>query len=138
MAFYEVLFETGSSSIASYATDEEALSANQVHHDRARNGMPGGPDTHIAERVVGILKYDKHPATLGEDQAFSADVALKTTTELIKQYTDENGVVSKTELAAAILRTSDAGIPLDERRSGESIYKMKEKGSLDLPWGEKA
>ena len=135
--FYEVVFETGSNSVAFYETDEEALAANQVQHDRARNGMPGGPTGHPAERVVDILKYDKHPADFGADQAFSADVALKTTQELIKEYTDDNGVVSKTELAAAILRTSDAVRQLDERKPGESIYKMKEKASLDLPWGDK-
>lgn len=137
MAFYEVVFETGSNSVAFYETDEEALQANEVQHNRAKSGMPGGPTGHAAERVVGILKYDKHPADMGTDQAFSADVAQKTVTDLIRTYTDENGVVSKTELASAILRTSDAVLQLDERKPGESIYKMKEKASLDLPWGEK-
>lgn len=134
MPFYEVVFETGSNSVAEYADDTEALSANQIQHDRARNGMPGGPTGHPAERVVSILKYDKHPADFGADQAFSADVASKTVSELIKEYTDDNGVVSKTELAAAILRTSDATVNVNDKMPGESLYKMKEKGSLTLPW----
>lgn len=137
MPFYEVVFETGSNSVACYENDEEALSANEAQHMRAKSGLPGGPAGHPAERVVAILKYDKHPVEFGADQSWSTDVATKTVADLIKQYADENGVVSKTELAAAILRTSDAVRQLDERKPGESIYKMKEKGSLDLPWGEK-
>lgn len=136
MPFYEVVFETGSNSVAEYESDEEALSANEAQNTRAKSGLPGGPTGHSAERVKAILKYDKHPADFGADQAFSADVATKTIADLIKQYSDENGVVSKTELASAILRTSDAVMQLDERKPGESIYKMKEKSSLDLPWGE--
>lgn len=136
MPFYEVVFETGSNSVAEYADDAEALAANEVQHDRAKSGLPGGPTGHSAERVVAILKYDKHPAEFGADQAWSADVATKTTAELIKGLADENGVVSKTELAAAILNTSEAIVRLEDRKQGESLYKMKEKASLDLPFAE--
>lgn len=134
MAFYEVVYETGSNSVAQYDSDEEATSAAEAQHTRAKSGLPGGPTGHAAERVVAVLKYDKHPATFGEDQSFSADVATKTVSDLITALTDDNGVVSKTELAAAILNTSEA---VTEKKPGESIYKMKEKASLDLPFADK-
>ena len=138
MPFYEVVFETGSNSVVEAADDAAIIQAAEAQHTRAKSGLPGGPTGHAAERVVAVLKYDKHPATFGEDQAFSADVASKTVTDLIKSLADENGVVSKTELAAAILNTSEAVVPLDEKQQGQSMYKMKEKSSLDLPFAEKA
>lgn len=137
MPFYEVIFETGSNSVAFYESDEEAIRANEEQHNRARNGFPGGPTGHAAERVVAIQKYDKHPADFGVDQTFSTEVATKTVADLVKELADENGVVSKPALAAAIVSTSEAIIPTTERAAGKSLYKMKEQSSLDLPWGEK-
>src|SRR5205085_2191323 len=110
--------------------DEEMARGLAEQHARAKSGMPGGPvDANgrgwSAERISRVLVYDKHPADYGADQAFSADVAEKTVGELIKAYTDENGVVSKTELAAAILRTSEALIPQEDQERLSSQYKMK-------------
>lgn len=137
MPFYEVVFETGSNSVVEADDDAAIIQAAEAQHTRAKSGLPGGPTGHTAERVVAVLKYDKHPADFGADQSFSADVATKTTQDLIKALTDENGVVSKTELAAAILATSEAVVPLAEKEQGKSMYKMKEKASLDLPFAGK-
>jgi len=136
MPFYEVVFETGSNSVVEAENDAAVIQAAEEQHTRAKSGLPGGPTGHSAERVVAILKYDKHPATFGADQSFSTDVATKTTADLIKSLADENGVVSKTELAAAILNTSEAVVPLEEKQQGKSMYKMKEKSSLDLPFAK--
>lgn len=131
MPFYEIIYETGSNSVANYANDEEAAAALAEQHARARNGFPGGPTGHVAERIKDVKVYDKHPADFGAEQAFSKDVATKTVTDLINALSDENGVVSKTELASRIVQTSEALVRDTDRKPNESLYKMKEKRSLD-------
>ena len=98
--------------------------------------MPGGPAGNPGERIVDVLKYDTHPASYGEEQAFSADEAKATINDLIDQLADENGVVSKHDLTQAIHATSDSMITQAEREPGKSVYKADETGSLKPAlWG---
>lgn len=143
MPFYETIFETGSKSVAFYDDDEEALAAAQAHHERAKKGEPGrGKSTprndldsdsqqHVtdypAERIVKLLKYDKHPVDLTEDQTMSSDVARKEVDAMLK---DKAGVVNIMELAAQV---RDLASPLvDTPGVHESMYKMKEAEVLTL------
>lgn len=138
MPFYEVIFETGSKSVAFAESDEEMAEGLKIQHNRAKSGMPGGPTGHPAERVTAVLVYDKHPADFGSDLSFSKDVAEKTVSDIISKLADENGVVAKYELAQAILETSNALVPREDQDRHSSQYKAKEKRALDSSlWGEK-
>lgn len=131
MPYYEVIYETGSHSVAYAENDEEMTRGLAEQHARARNGMPGGPTGHPAERISSVEVYDKHPADYGVEQAFSVDVAKKTVTSLIDELADENGVVAKHDLTQAIHLTSEALVLDADRKPLESQYKMKSKRSLD-------
>ena len=62
--FAEIIFESGTRSVGEYADEEEALNAAQSQHARA-SGEAGGPTGHMAERVVAIHLYDRHPSDFG-------------------------------------------------------------------------
>lgn len=126
MPFYEVIYETGSHSIVSAESDEEALSGIKEHHKRAVEGRVGGPAGNPAERVVRILKYDRHPADFGEEQTVSKEVLEKELKELLKQSDD---VVHVPEVAAAL---RDISNPLVESGPHDSNYKMQE--AEELKW----
>jgi len=129
--FYEIIFETGSNSVAFADSDEEIAQGLEEHHKRAKSGMPGGPTGHPAERISSVLVYDKHPGDYGQEQAFSKDVALKTVESLIEEHADENGIVGKHVLTQAIHETSNALVPLEKQERLGTQYKMKEKRELD-------
>lgn len=62
--YYEVIYEDGSHSVASYENDEEALSAVQEHHDRAKDGGAAQEgSSRPAARVAKVFAYDEHPGT---------------------------------------------------------------------------
>lgn len=136
MPYYEVIYETGSKSIVN-APDEEALSRGLTEQqNRAKNGMPGGPTGHPAERVARVLEYDRHPADYGQDQSFSKEVALKTVSDLIDKVANDDGVVAKYDLTNAIHETSSAVVLLEDQTVHSSAYKMKEKRELKPTlWG---
>jgi hypothetical protein len=144
MPFYEIIYETGNKSVAFAESDEEMLQGAQNHHERALKGEPGrGASTprhdlgdgapqvqdYPAERIVKILRYDKHPGDLNEDMTMSADVLKK---ELEGELKGKD-VVNLHEVAAAIRELAN---PHDADGAGkqESQYKMKEDKELELPW----
>jgi len=143
LPFYETIFETGSKSVAFYDDDEEALSAAKAHHERAVKGEPGrgqsterndlGADAQMhvtdypAERIVKLLKYDKHPADMMEDMTMSSDVARKEIDNLLK---DKAGVVNVMELAAQVRELANPVV--DNAGRHESMFKMKETDELTL------
>jgi hypothetical protein len=49
-----------------------------------------------------VFKYDEHPGSLNEDGGLSADVLNSELKDLVKQYTDKNGVVNVMVFAEAV------------------------------------
>ena len=134
----EIVYETGRSSVANYADESEAMAAVKAHHDRAKNGQSGGPDgaPHIpAERIVKVLVYDKHPYNFNTDQTMSAEATSSAVAELVKKYSDDNGVVNLARLAAGVV---DLSHPMVASGPHESNYKMQEARELDLSGLEEA
>lgn len=134
--YAEVIFETGSHSVMSYESEDELKNALQVQHERAVNGMTGGPTGHPAERVKEVLLYDRHPADYNPNASSSVEVMEKeVSTALAKKA--EAGVVGIEEAAAHVRRLAD---PLDhdamESSRQNSMYRMKEKGKLSLAFLE--
>lgn len=121
--FAEIVFENGSHSVGEYASEEEALQAAASQHQRAQ-GQAGGPTGHMAERVVAIYVFDRHPNDFGEP---SEEVLA----EELKNISSEGGAME----AAAKIR--DLTSPLvDEPGEGESMYKMEPVKVLDEGWEE--
>jgi hypothetical protein len=141
--FYEIIYETGSKSVAFAETDEEMSRGLTDHHNRAKSGFPGGPPNPDgrfipAERIAAVEVYDRHPAEYGAEQASSKDVMLKTTQELIEKLADENGIVHTHQLTQALIENDTAIKPLDQQERLESQFKMQSVRSLKPSlWGEK-
>ena len=129
--FYEITYETGRVSVASYEDDAEAQRALSEHHTRAVEGLSGGPLGQPAERVAKVRVYDKHPDGWNVDQTMTTDVAKKELERLLDEGKDENGVINTSQLA---IRVQDLAHPMvDERKSSfDSMFKMKEKKELSL------
>lgn len=138
MPFYEMIFETGSKSVIEAESDEAALSAAKAHHERAIKGEPGrgssteradlAPDDqrfvadYPAERVVKLIKYDQHPASLFEDQTMSADVAKSELNAILKKM---GSVVNLMELAAEVRELANPLV--NDAGKQDSMYKMEGK-----------
>jgi hypothetical protein len=131
MPFYEVVFETGDVSVLNCDTDEEALSGLTEQNRRATQGQAGGPQGGPASRIAKVFKYDAHPASLNEDGVISADVLKSELADLLKQYTDKNGVVNVLTFAEAVTGIAHPMIqgPVEGHNTR---YKMESTGELDL------
>jgi len=133
--FYEITYETGRSSVARYADEAEAQSAIKAHHDRAVQGLPGGPVGAPAERVVKVREFDKHPNDLNPDQTMGADVLNKELSSLVKGLSDDNGVVDISRLAVEVRALSHPMVTHKET-SFDSNFVMKPKQELSLTFLE--
>lgn len=135
MPFAEIIYETGSKSVAYYEDDKEMMEGLTAHHDRAKNGEPGreGENAHPAERIKEVQIYNKHPQDLNEDQTMSADVMKKELDEAIKRLS-EAGSVSITEVAAAVRDLSSPVVPLEGSKPHDSMFKMKADKVLTEGW----
>lgn len=131
MPFYEVIFETGVHSVANYEDDNEALRALEAHNTRAMKGEVGGPTGHAAERVKRVLKYDKHPAEVGENQNVEVN-ALKEQVGAVIDNAALGDEVSVPEVAAGI-RNITSPLIMDNAPF-ESDYIMAESGELKGSW----
>lgn len=135
MPYYEIVYETGSVSVACYEDDAEALSAVKAHHDRAKTGVPAlttgatEPDR-PAERVSKVFKYDSHPVDYGVGQEVSTDSVQKELQQKLKSL-EHDGTVRVPDLASAV---RDITSPLVEDRESrlDSMFKMEETGELDM------
>lgn len=127
MPFYEVIYETGSKSVAEYPDDEAAIAAVTAQHQKATTGQPGGPTGHPAERVVKVLAYDQHPGDYGQDMTMSKDVAKKALDEIMK---GQGEVVNVMDLAARVRELANPHA--DDVGVHDSQYKMKEERELAL------
>lgn len=130
MPFYELIFETGSHSVAQYADDEEALGAVAEQHRRAKAGDVGGPSGHAAERIARVLKYDEHPADLNDTGLADPDALLADLRgRLAKLAGDQGGQVSFNQ-AVTLLQQMNSPIEFNRGQPHESIYVMPELTEL--------
>ena len=131
MAFYEVIYETGEMSVASYADDNEANQALKEQNRRAVEGLEGGPQGGPATRIAKVFKYDDHPGSLNEDGGLSADVLSSDLKDLVKAYTDKNGVVNVMIFGEAVKGLVHPMIQGDVDPH-DSKFKMQSTSELDL------
>jgi hypothetical protein len=131
--FVETIYETGAKSVAKYDSEEEAIAAITAHHERAKNGEPGGPYGGVAERVKKVLVYDQHPGDLNASNLLPVE-EVKTAVSAAIDKLSMGGQISNTELAAAIRALSDPHTHSENRH--DSQYKMQEKGELTGAWSE--
>jgi len=133
--FYEIMYETGRSSVAFYEDDAEAESAVKAHHERAVQGLSGGPVGAPAERIAKVRQYEKHPNDLNPEQTMGADVLNKELSSLVKAMSDENGVVDVGRLAVEVRALSHPMVTSKEH-SFDSNFLMKPTKELNLTFLE--
>lgn len=127
--FLEVIYETGAHSVMCVDDENEAVAAIQEQNRRAIAGEPGGPvGDRTAERVMKVLKYDKHPNDFNPDQAVTEAEAQAGFSDALAAHTDEEGAVDLNEVLADLrLLTS----PTVDSAPHESNYKMQDTGELN-------
>ena len=128
--FYEVIYETGEVSVADYPDDVAALGALKEQNDRAKQGYAAGPQGGAASRISKVLKYNDHPGSLNEDGCLSAEVLTASLPDLIKQYTDKNGVVNVLAFGEGVSSLVYPMVTPDTPHG--SRFKMAEDSELDL------
>jgi hypothetical protein len=127
--YYEIIFETGSHSIAYYESDEEAITAIGAHHDRALRGMAAqasNPQMGPAERIKRVLVYNEHPASFMASQAVPVSDITSAVDEALKTHS-VGDLASVPQIAAAI---RDITRPTVDSGPHESSYKMPENNEL--------
>ncbi len=137
MPFYEIVFETGRSSVACYEDDAEAKSALSEHQRRAMSGEVGGPIGAPAERVAAVYIYDEHPNEFNPAQTMSAEVLTKELTNLVKAMGDDNNVVQVDQLVTEVRGLTHPMQDIDPKQPFASRFKMKEDKKLSLTFLEK-
>jgi hypothetical protein len=133
--FYEIMFETGRSSVAFYEDDAEAERAIGEHHRRAVNGEAGGPIGAPAERVAKVRVFAKHPNEYNAAQTMSGDVMEKEVSNLIKASVDENGVLSVDQLALQVRGLSHPMV-IGKENTFDSNYLMKPDREMKLDFAK--
>lgn len=124
--FYEIIYENGEVSVASYDSDEEALRAVTEQHNRAKSGQKNGPQEAPASRVVKVLAYNTHPGAYNPDGTLSADEVQAALKDMLKGV----DVVNLAQLGVAI--TNLAHPMQDAESPHDSRFRMKESKELDL------
>lgn len=124
--YYELIFESGAHSVASYESEEEMLQAVGAHHERAINGLDGGPSGNSAERLVKVLEYgDKHPGDGFANQ--SADVIKKEVDAALKAL-DDGGTVDVMALSEAVKEIGNPTTAGTGRH--DSMFKAQESNEF--------
>lgn len=145
--FYEIIYEPGTKSVAEYADDTEAQTALQAHHDRAKNGEPGTPQSAIrqdiagttnvgtwaAERIKKVLVYDEHPGSYQQDYVVSEEDLKGAFDEALKGSAMQ-GLVHVPTIVEKLFQAASP-IAYDAGRH-DSQYKMEEARELDLAFLE--
>ena len=134
--FVEIIYETGTKSVAQYKDEDEMMSALKAHHDRAKKGERGlssEPNSHPAERIAKVLVYNKHPSELNPEQTMSADVMSKELTNIVKNVTDA-GAVALPDVVAAVRELSNPVV--EDAGPQESMFKMKEEKVITEGWDD--
>ncbi len=130
--FLEVVYETGRMSVMEVDSLEEGLEGLRVHNDRAKNGEAGGPLGQPAERIAAVYEYDEHPASLGEDQTMSAEVAEKELADIIKKTKNKDGVVAIDQVIVGLRRAVHPMLEEGDTEGFGSRFKMKESKTTDM------
>lgn len=129
MPFYEVIFENGTCSVMCCQDDDEAMSGVLEQHNRAKQGLLNGPQGAPSDRVVKVLKYDRHPNEWNPDNALPEDQLLSELKALIKASADENGVVAVGEFASEVRALTHPMVASDPH---ESNFRMKELSVIEV------
>jgi len=104
MEHYEIIHENGEHSVGAAEDDKEIIKAVKLHHERAKKGLPAGPQSFdretgaaipepAANRIVRVLVYDDHPAELSIAEQSTPEAVKKRFKDALEQSTDENGTV---------------------------------------------
>jgi hypothetical protein len=126
MPYYEIITEPGSSMVANYENDEEAIGAVKAHHARAVNGDVGGPTGHPAERIVKVLKYEVHPGDYGSAGVIPVDQLSAIATQHTK-----DGLLNVDTFSAALRNQVSPLRNDDNANRHDSRFVMPETESLD-------
>jgi hypothetical protein len=131
--FYELIYETGRSSVIEVASKEEALNAMGEHHRRARMGessLKTAENAPPAERIVKALEYDRHPNEWNPSDTLSVDELNSALPDLVNSLADENGVVPVGALAVEVRALTD---PMaTDKGPHDSQYRMESVGEITL------
>jgi hypothetical protein len=126
MAFYEVIYEDGSVSVADYASDEEATSAVMEQHNRAKSGQKNGPQDIAATRVARVLAYgDQHPGSLYESGGMPADEVKARVADLLKGHDVVDPAALAVQLQTITHPMQEQAGPHDSRFKMESDHELK-------------
>jgi hypothetical protein len=136
LVFLEVVYETGRMSVMEVDSEEEGKEGILAHHMKAIKGEPGGPLGQPAERIAAVYVYDEHPASLGEDQTMSAEVAEKELSDILKKTKDKDGVVSIDQVIVGLRRAVHPMVEQSDLDGFGSRFKMKENKKLDMSFLE--
>lgn len=126
MPFYEIITEPGNSMVANYENDEEAISAVKAHHTKAVTGEVGGPTGHPAERIVKVLKYERHPGDYGSEGLIPVDQL----SAIASQHT-KDGLVNVEAFAMGMRNQVSPLVNDNNAGRHDSRFVMPETESLD-------
>src|SRR5437016_4814092 len=118
MPYAEVIYEPGSKSVVSYDNEDELKGFLMEHHNRAKQGEPGGPAGNPAERVTKVILYENHPADFGVGGKVNAETLNNLLSGMAK-----DGQVDGHQLVEAVRDEMSPVYPIDQGRH-ESMYKM--------------
>jgi len=136
MPYYEIMYETGASSVAFYEDDAEAERAIGAHHARAVSGEPGGPIGQPAERIAAVYVREDHPDNYNADGTVSTEVAKSEVDALIKAGGASNkGVIPLDQLAVEVRNLAHPMVAGKEN-AFDSNYKMESERKLDTKFLE--
>lgn len=113
----EIIFETGSKSVAGPCTEDELKDFLIEHTRRAVNGEEGGPTGHPAERIKRVILYPDHPGNLHNSR-----VDANAINSLVSGMTDKDGTVDHEQLVRALRDEVSPVFPVNQGRH-ESLYK---------------
>lgn len=126
--YAEVIYETGSHSVATVDDLDAFKEALLVQHNRAKQGAVGGPALHPAERIKKVLLYKEHPGD------YNAGALLPANT--IKAVVDKlamGGEVSIEQLRNTLVVAAQPIKSLDEISGPhDSLFRAQEVEELDL------
>lgn len=126
MAFYEIVYEDGTVSVADYASEEDATGAILEQHRRAKEGGKNGPQEGVATRVAKVYVYSQHPGDYGTEGGLSVD-EVKAAIDAVLTGVD---VVNVQQLAQYVSSLNHPMKP--DAGAHESKFKMEHDKELEL------
>ncbi len=124
MPVYEIIWENGEHSLANYEDDAEMESAVLAHHEKAKQGLEGGPAGQTAQRAVKVFKYESDPGEISD--SLSADEVKAQLNEAIEALSDENGVLYLPDLVGIVANVRSATVQSGPHDSNYKAEEIKE------------